>query len=238
MLKHKILLFMGTIILGGFLSGGCGTGLGGSASPFKDQGIIFTRGEGEQIAISVEVRNNDETRWFFGTKFMASKAELWLKFGIEDSEVFCLVPLNVKDQSGHNTTQIITPFKFKENQGKTITVELLDDDKLSKKEIELLNKTVKAAGYLLCDGVNVYAKTQATENLISNNTKELIAECLSQGIILTVENMKSFDSLGHRDFLIDNSIADQKWISMPLTIVDKNDIARCDLRFHLIATGK
>ena len=90
----------------------------------------------------------------------------------------------------------------------------------------------------MCDGVNVYAKTQATENLISNNTKELIAECLSQGIILTVENMKSFDSLGHRDFLIDNSIADQKWISMPLTIVDKNDIARCDLRFHLIATGK
>ena len=233
MFKNGLLIAIVGVILSGFLSG-CSVFGGGDGNSSGGSTRVFTFGQGNQIAISAKVINDCETRWFFGSKIMATKAELWLKFGIEDSDVFCLVPLNAGNHlSGNKTIEIKTPFRFKQNRMKTMTVELLDDDRLSKQEVELLSNAAKATGYLLCDGVNFYARKNGGSDLINHDTKKLISECVSEGAVVLVKNMKAFDSLGSREFLIDN-IADQKWISMPLTIVDEDDIARCDLKFHLV----
>lgn len=233
MFKNGFLLVITGLFLSGFLSGCCVFG-GGDGNSRGNATRVFTFGQGNQIAISAKVINDCETRWLFGLKTGATKAELWLKFGIEDSEVFCLVPLNVgNDLSGNKTIEIKTPFKFKPNRMKTMTVELLDDDQLSKQEVTLLSNAAKATGYLLCDGVNFYACQKEGSELINRDTKKLIAECAAEVVVVLSKNMKAFDSLGAREFLIDN-IADQKWLSMPLTIVDEDDIARCDLKFHLV----
>ena len=186
--------------------------------------IIHLIGTPDTIVISGEIL--DDSEWIFTT------AELWLKFSIEDSETFYLVPLN---QSGNRTFKIKTPFKYLKNRKKTITVELLDDDGLSKEEIALLAKVAKTSTYLVCDGINIYTQSKNGCNAINTTTKKLIAECVADGAFVAVNNMKKFDSLGSREFLI-NNIANQKSQSMPLTIVEKGrfSTARCDLRFHLV----
>ena len=233
MFKNGLLIAIAGVILSGFLSG-CSVFGGGDGNSSGGSTRVFTFGQGNQIAISAKVINDCETRWLFGLKTGATKAELWLKFGIEDSEVFCLVPLNVGNNlSGNKTIEIKTPFKFKQNRMKTMTVELLDDDRLSPDEVDNLCKAAKATGFLLCDGANFYARKKGGYDLINSDTKKLIAECAAEGTVTVIKNMKAFDSLGSREFLIDD-IADQKWLSIPLTIVDENDIARCDLKFHLV----
>ena len=232
MFKNVLLMAITGVVLSGFLSG-CGVFGTAKDSPM-DTNRVYTFGNGNQIAISVKILDDSESRWFFGLRKGATKAELWLKISMEGSEVFCLAPLNVGNNlSGNKTVEIKTPFKYKPNRKKMITVELLDEDRLSPDEVDSLCKAAKATGFLLCDGANFYARAKGGYDLINSDTKKLIAECVAEGAVIMIKNMKAFDSLGSREFLIDN-LADQKLMTMPLTIVEDEEIARCDLKFHLV----
>lgn len=232
----KIMLLAGFVILGIFTAGcvGSKSQCGGvhCNNPECRIHYIKTAGTGDQIAVQVEILNDLENgfwAWLWGTK-----AELYLKLSVSDLPgIYWLYPLNVEHKAaGNRTMSYKTPFFISKNRQTKITVELLDNDKLSKEEAELLAEAAKVGGMLLCDGVNFYAKKYTTQELISAQSKEAVAELLKASSLIAVKNMRPFDSMGSREYIPVNT--GSLFVSNPLTIIDCTGRARCDLRFHIV----
>ena len=193
---------------------------------------IKTAGTGDQIAIQVEILNDRENglwAWLWGTK-----AELYLKLSVADLPgIYWLYPLNIEHKAaGNRTISYKTPFFISKNRQTNITVELLDNDKLSEDEVNLLADAVKTGGMLLCDGVNFYARKYTKEELVSAQNKKAITELLKTAAVVAVKEMRPFDSMGHREYIPVNT--GSLFVSNPMTIIDSNGRARCDVRFHLV----
>ena len=193
---------------------------------------IRTAGSGDQIAVQVEILNDLENGWW--AWLWRTKAELYLKLAVSDHPgIYWLYPLNVEHKAaGNRTISLKTPFFISRNRQTNITVELLDNDKLSKEEVEVLADAAKIGGMILCDGVNFYAKKYTKQELFSAQTKEAISELLKNASVIAVKEMRPFDSLGSREYIPVNT--GSLFVSNPLTIIDHTGRARCDLRFHLV----
>ena len=162
---------------------------------------IKTAGTGDQIAVQVEIlddRENGVWAWIWGTK-----AELYLKLSVSDLPgIYWLYPLNIEHKAaGNRTISYKTPFFISKNRQTKILVELLDNDKLSKKEVALLADAAKLSGMLLCDGVNFYAKKYTKQELISAQSKTAISELLKSSVVVAVKEMRPFDSMGNREYI-------------------------------------
>ena len=198
--------------------------------------FIKTAGTGDQIAVMVDILDDTEGRWFFGTKIWAPKAELWLKLSISHTpDIYWLYPLNIKHKaSGNKSILFKTPFFISRDRQAKITAELLDEDELSEEEVKLLTDAAKITGMLVCDGINIFARKKGFSNneLISLQSKSSISDLLGDTAKVTIKNMKPFDSYGIREYIV--LPTGSEFICNPLTIIDENGRARCDLRFHLV----
>jgi len=243
----KKIAVLGVVILLAGLMTGCCTGVDDKSIPENCGGtrcdnsqcpihFIKTSGHGDKIAVMIDVLDDTEGRWFFGTKIWAPKAELWLKLSISHTpDIYWLYPLNINHKaSGNRNILLKTPFFVtRDRQGKIIA-ELLDEDELSKEEVKLLTDAAKVSGMLLCDGINIYARKKnfSHSELISLQNKEAISNIMEQCATVMIKNMKPFDSYGYREYIVLHT--GSEFVSNPLTIVDENGRARCDLRFHLV----
>ena len=195
--------------------------------------ITFTDGVGNRIALDVEILDEYET--YHGVwKLLPwrGKAELYLKiYDKKNPEISLLYPLNVEtDVSGTRKIPVITPFEY--GNPTVLVVELLDDDRLSEEEEELLVEAAKTGAMIICDATQAYKTDFKEADAIFRNKDRIVSLATSGAKVLAKNlNQHKFDSLGIYEYTVANKGG--IFLNNAVTILnnDNKSKAHCNIQF-------
>lgn len=145
-------------------------------------------------AIRIDVIDDTETP-VFGT------LELYLTVQSSrfPNNVNITFPINVGDFDGIAQKYIQLPFEVQE--GDEITFNLLDDDRLTPEQVELVVKGCKLTGYAVCVGAELYEPFSAQLiKPVVGNVSELLGEAIVQNF-----NGNKFDNVGVGEYIVQDT---------------------------------